>query len=257
MSLQNLFMDLINDWRVWSVIVVALICGIVRGFAGFGTGLIFMPLASALLGPKFAVVSVWIMDSWPTLTILPRALKQVDWSSVIPAIIGYALTVYLGVLLLLAMDPLVLRWCISILTIGFVVILVADIRYRGPRPSWLSAIVGGISGIFSGSTGIPGPPVITYWMASSKNAATIRANLLTFFAISEVMSGIALFAGNVFTWRTVIAGFIFIPFYIAGLFIGQNMFGLATEATYRRVALAIITASAIIGFPLLDGVLRG
>lgn len=256
MDLHDILLALVNDWRFWTVLAVALICGIVRGFAGFGTGLIYMPVTAALFGPKFAVASVWIMDSWPTLTIIPKALPNVDWKSVIPAVIGCALTIYLGVLLLLAMDPLLMRWCISVLTIAFVVILALNIRYQGKRPAWLSAIVGGVAGLFSGAAGVPGPPIITYWMASSKGAAVVRANLLIFFGFGEILSGIALFAGNIFTWKTIIAGCAFIPPYLIGLQIGQGMFGLATEITYRRVALAIIVASAIVGLPLLDSLLR-
>ena len=256
MAWYPMLMELMNDWRFWTIVLVALICGIVRGFAGFGTGLIFAPVSAALFGPKFTVAALWIMDSWPTLALIPKALQSVEWKSVIPAIIGCAVTVYLGVWLLITMDPLVLRWCISGLTIGFVLILAFNIRYHGPRPAWLSAIVGGLAGIFSGAAGVPGPPVITYWMASKKAAAVIRANLLIFFGFGEVLSGVALFAGNVFTWQTVIAGFAFIPTYLIGLLTGQAMFGLASEVTYRRVALAIIVASAIVGLPSLDEWLR-
>ena len=47
---------------------------IVRGFSGFGAGLIFMPVAAACLGPKPAAGILYIID---TLLILPFVAQAV------------------------------------------------------------------------------------------------------------------------------------------------------------------------------------
>ena len=240
----------------WAILATALIAGIVRGFSGFGTGMIFVPAASAIYSPKTAVVALWILDSLPTLVIVPKALPHVDWRSVIPAVIGYALLVRYGVAMLAGFDPLTMRWLISLVVFGFVLLLWSGWRYHGARPAWLSAGVGGIAGLFSGAAGLPGPPVIAYWMASNAAARTIRANLIAFFMLGEILSGIALYLADLFAIDALAIGAAAIPAYVGGLLAGQSLFGRASDEIYRRVAFLVILASATLGLPLIDGLLK-
>ena len=41
-----------------------------------------------------------------------------------------------------------------------------------------------------------------------------------------------------------------------GMFLGTRMFGLASDAMFRRVCLFLIAAAALISLPVLDSVLR-
>jgi uncharacterized membrane protein YfcA len=240
----------------WAILATALIAGVVRGFSGFGTGMIFVPAASAIYSPKTAVVALWVLDSLPTLIIVPKALPHVDWRTVIPAAVGYALLVRYGVAMLAGFDPQTMRWLISLLVFGFVLLLWSGWRYHGARPAWLSAGVGGIAGLFSGAAGLPGPPVIAYWMASNAAARTVRANLIAFFMLGEILSGIALYWADLFAVEAVAIGIAAIPAYVGGLLAGQSLFGRASEELYRRVAFMVILASATLGLPLLDRLLK-
>jgi hypothetical protein len=49
---------------------------------------------------------------------------------------------------------------------------------------------------------------------------------------------------------------VLLPAYTAGLYGGTKLFGLAKETTFRLICYLLIGASAIIGMPLLDGILR-
>jgi hypothetical protein len=46
------------------------------------------------------------------------------------------------------------------------------------------------------------------------------------------------------------------PAFGIGLWIGSHMFGLASEATFRRVCYAMIAAAAFVSLPIFDGLLR-
>src|SRR6056297_1412897 len=58
--------------------VVALLAGVVRGFSGFGTAMVYMPVAGQMLSPVAALVSLVIMDAIGPLAQVPRALRQVE-----------------------------------------------------------------------------------------------------------------------------------------------------------------------------------
>ena len=52
----------------------AFVAGLVRGFAGFGTAMIFLPIATQMLEPVWAVIVLILMDVIGPLPALPRAL---------------------------------------------------------------------------------------------------------------------------------------------------------------------------------------
>ena len=236
----------------YAVAALAALCGIVRGFAGFGAGMIFMPAMAAFYEPGIAVIALWIMDSLPSLPIVIPALKHVQWRTVLPLVFGYAVAVNLGVALLTRSDPMLLRWLLSLTVFVFVAVLWSRWTYKGPRPLWLSALVGGVAGIFGGAAQIPAPPILAYWMASNAPSSTIRANLIAFFALSSLLSGAAFFAGDVFTRQAVAIGVAVSPVYLAGLLVGARFFQSASDRFYRRVAFVIILTSAVAGLPLFD-----
>jgi hypothetical protein len=51
---------------VLAAIVAALLAGLARGFSGFGSALIFIPLASAALGPRVAAPLLVLVDNLTT-----------------------------------------------------------------------------------------------------------------------------------------------------------------------------------------------
>jgi uncharacterized protein len=58
----------------WLVLAAAL-AGLVRGFSGFGSGLVYMPVAGAVLPPAQAVAVLVVMDMIGPLANMPGALR--------------------------------------------------------------------------------------------------------------------------------------------------------------------------------------
>ena len=116
--------------------------------------------------------------------------------------------------------------------------------------------VGGVSGFLGGSTALSGPPVILYWMAMRTGAGLVRANLLVFLMAAEILAFTGFFLSGLLTGPAVSVGIVASPVYMVGLLVGARLFGLASEATYKRIALIIVLAAAVLAMPALDG-LRG
>ena len=66
------------------LLVAIFVAGIVRGFSGFGTGMIVGPIGAALFTPKLALVILLVMDTFPTIPLVLPALKKVVWREVYP-----------------------------------------------------------------------------------------------------------------------------------------------------------------------------
>jgi uncharacterized protein len=255
-SILDILNDLLGDPAFVWLMAIVLVAGIVRGFAGFGTGLIVSPACAALFSPQAALITLFILDLGPSNLLVLQAWKYVRWREVIPMSIGNALLFPAGLLFLKFGDPLLLRWAITIVVLAFVALLLSGFRYAGERKFPVSVAVGSMAGFLSGFAGIPGPPVILYWMAAAATHGVVRANLIMFFALGEIISGIGLWLGGIFALRYVLMGAIACLPYLLGLLLGSALFRLASERAYRTVAIVMVTAAAILSAPAPDAILR-
>ncbi|WP_235679102.1 TSUP family transporter [Aquibium microcysteis] len=246
----------VPDAALGVLLVTVLLAGIARGLSGFGTGMIVAPVAGALYGPQAAIVVIVIMDSLPVLPVTLPALRQARWRDVLPVAAGLFVMLPVGVLLLKAGDPVTLRWAISIAILACAAALWSGWTWRGPRNAAVAAGVGGLAGLLGGMASIPGPPVILYWLASGLPAALLRANLLTLFFLGEVLSIGNLWTAGLFDRGPVMLGIAAAPVYFAGLAIGARLYGLATEATYRRVTFGLIVTAAVLASPATESGVR-
>ncbi len=242
--------DFLAEPLFWIVALTALVAAVVRGFSGFGAGLIFMPIAAATLGPKPAAGILYIIDTILILPFVIKAMKRVDWPDVLPLGLGAVVAVPLGVVVLLRADPVLLRWGLSLAILVSIGALAAGLRYRGPTRVPLSLAVGALAGFMSGVAQIPGPPVLIYWLGRQVVSGTMRANAIVFFMFTTVVSGIAFLYGGIFTADVMAKSAALLPVYGIGIFAGSLLFGRASEATYRWIAYATILAAAVISMPV-------
>ena len=238
------------------VLIAVIIAGVARGFSGFGTGMIVAPVAAAMFSPQIALIILVVMDSWPAIVPTILARKKVQWSEVFPILIGFVVALPLGIAFIKFGDPVLLRWFISLVIFVSVTILWSGWQYRGPRNFPISASIGAMCGFLGGSTQIPGPPAIIYWMASKQGATVIRANILMLFFLTEFISMGGYYLGGLFTWQSALKGIAASPIFFLGILTGSKLFTLASEQTFRTITFLLIVCSALLSLPVLDGILR-
>lgn len=239
------------------LLAVTLAASLARGFSGFGAALIFIPLASALLGPRVAVPLLLVTDGIMAAGMIPGAVRKADRGEVGTMALGALVGVPLGTWVLTALDPLVLRWAIAALVAAMLALLLSGFRFRGhPRPP-LTVLVGLISGLFSGAAQVGGPPVVTYWLGGTVPASTVRANIVLFFAVTSVVGAVGYVWGGLITGRTLLLATLIAPVYGLGTWSGSRMFGLASDQTFRRICLGMIAVATLVSLPVLDPWLRG
>lgn len=233
--------------------VVTVLGALVRGFSGFGSAMIFVPVASALTSPQTAVVLLLLTDALVTLPMVVPAARRCVWREVLPLAGGALLTVPLGVHLLLVVDPVPMRWAICLLILVLVALLVSGWRWSRPPSRLRTALVGGVSGVTGGMTGLAGPPVILFWMAGHGGPATIRANIIVFFALTGLFNFVAYLVGGLLTAERVAGGLALIPIYGLALLAGIRLFRFASDRFFRLLAFGLCAFAALAGLPLLDG----
>jgi uncharacterized protein len=249
----QLFSAVIADPRFVYAVGIAALAGLVRGFSGFGSALIYMPLVSAVYGPRVAATTLVLIDTICALPFAIRAMPQCTWREVTPVTIAGAVTLPLGAALLVYLDPLLLRWFIAALVLIALAILAVGWRYRGKPTIAASLGVGALAGFGAGAAQIGAPPLLVYWLGGQNSAATVRANIMVYFIMQGTLSAIAYIYGGLFTAQIVALSILFgVPFAVL-LAVGAHWFHGSSDALYRRVAYIIIAVAGLISLPLFDG----
>lgn len=241
-----------QPWEIVALLVgTAFIAGLARGFSGFGAALLFVPMASAAVGPLLAAPILLVIDGLGSLPMLPWAWRHAERGTSFVLAMGAVLGVPLGMLALIGMEPVALRWGISLTIFGMIGLLASGWRYRG-RPHWAVTVgVGSISGFLSGAAQIGGPPVVAYLLGrEAASAQGLRANIVLYFAYASVWSAVLFFGTGLLSMQVVKLSLVIGPGYVAGTILGMRMFGLASQETFRRICYVLITAAAMIGLPL-------
>ncbi|MFC2969150.1 TSUP family transporter [Acidimangrovimonas pyrenivorans] len=231
----------------------AVVAGLVRGFAGFGSALIFMPFAGMVLPPFSALAVLATMDLVGPIPNLPRAWregapKEVAWMG-----LGLIATLPLGYLVLAAIPVAAFRTAVSLIALALLGLLISGWRHDLPASRPVLSAAGAVSGFLTGSTGIAGPPVILFLMAGRRTAADVRANLLLYLFLVDVGTLALMALVGRLSWSAVLVGAgLIVPFTLANI-AGAAMFRPGRERLYRRIANVIIAASALAGLPIWGG----
>jgi uncharacterized protein len=233
-------------------LAAALLAGLARGFSGFGSALIFIPLGSAALGPQVAAVVLLMVDNLTTLPLIPPAWRRAQRREVGLLAAGAVLGAPAGAWLLLRLDPALLRWGMCGLALAMLALLASGWRYRGQPAVPLSLGVGLASGFCSGAAQMGGPPVVAYWLGGAQPMALVRANIVLFFAASGVISSVTYLLAGLLSWGVLAIAVMVAPVYALGVWGGTRLFGLASEASFRRACFALIALAAVLGLPLWD-----
>jgi uncharacterized protein len=225
--------------------VVACIAGMVRGFAGFGAAMLMTPVFSALYGPAVGVALCLLLEIAVALPLVPKVWRLVDWRRIGLLLLAAAVGVPFGNLILTQVEPEPMRWAISAIVLGAVLLLASGWRFSGKPNAATTLAAGATSGFLNGLSGMAGPPIAFYYLAGKDTAAQVRANLTTYFVFVDLLA-IAVFASrDLIGWSTGVHGLVLAPAVILGGLIGERLFPLASEAFYRRLALGLLVGVAI------------
>lgn len=237
-------------------VLIALAAGVVRGFSGFGSALIFVPLISALYDPARATPVFAVIDAALMAPMALRAFRRCDWPEVAPMAAATAAFTPVGVYALVVIEPVVLRWAIAAAVAVTLALLASGLRYRGRPPVAATLAVGAAAGVLGGAAQISGAPVAAFWLAGPGERGMIRANMIAVFAlVSFVTLGSLLMAG-LLTAEVLRLSLWLGPTYGLGIFLGARRFVGATDAGYLRAAYAVILLAAALSAPVWDGVWR-
>jgi uncharacterized membrane protein YfcA len=235
-----------------AALVAALLAGLARGFSGFGSGLIFMPIASAALGPRVAVASLLIFDFLVAGLPVLRKIRDIEIRGLLPVAIGISLFTPVGGWIAAHGNPVVIRWCLSAVVFLAIALLTAGLKWHGRETLPVALAVGALSGTLGGMAALSGIVIVIYWLGRDIAPDRLRRNMFTLLLLTAVVQAATFALNGMLTEQVFAIAILMLVPYIAGTWAGSMVFTWASPQTFRKIVYVMILCSGVIGLPLFD-----
>lgn len=223
----------------------AILSGMVRGFSGFGAGLVMTPLLALVYGPVDAVVIMMMTVVVGGMQMVPAALPIATKRDLVPIGIACLFATPVGTYVLVTSDPDFMRRFIGGFVLISALIMLMGWSYTGRRNARISFGAGIVSGFANGAGGVGGPPVTLYLISSDEPAAVKRANIAIASTLQAILTVVPLAVSGVISNELLLrSAALLIPF-VGAIILGGRLFRKANDRVYRLVALWLLV---IIGF---------
>jgi uncharacterized membrane protein YfcA len=230
---------------------VSLVAGLVYGFAGFGSALIFIPLATLVLPPAVAIAAFSFSALASLVTVVPGAWRVADRRAVAVMLAASILVTPLGVLVLRLAPEEAVRTIVAVLTLATLAALLAGWRVPVGAGRRARVGIGALSGLAGGATGLNGPPVILFNLGTEgQPVAVTRANLALFLTLSSLAILPQLWAQGLLPARAVGLGAVLFFPYALGTWAGTRVFRPERAGLYRAIAYALIGTAGVAALPI-------
>ncbi|MEL0210045.1 MAG: TSUP family transporter, partial [Novosphingobium sp.] len=180
--------------------LAAFVAAFVRGLAGFGMAILLVPLIGLVIPPGEAVV---VSNMVGLLIGLVGARKVWNAGEKSAGVIGgiAMLLTPLGLLVLFATPPGLARVLIAAVALAAFLLVLLPSRGGAAPGSVETGLTGVASGLLTGFAGMPGPPVVPYYLRRPIPREVARASMLTVFLLTSIASTVAALALRLASWR--------------------------------------------------------
>jgi hypothetical protein len=151
----------------------------------------------------------------------------------------------LGMLALAATGPDLARLLIALIALSaFFAILLP--RRSAAQPGMVAtASVGVISGMMTGYAGMPGPPVVPYYVGRDIPRETAKTSMLLIFTIAGTAGLASGMVVGLMAWRLALLSLLLFPAVLLGNWLGAKASGAISDPVWRAFVGVVLGAAAI------------
>lgn len=226
-------------------VLAALAAAYVRGLAGFGMAILLVPVLGLAIPPAEAVVTANWLGIFIGLVGLRAIVAASERSALVISGLAMAATP-VGVWLLARTDPALARFLIAIVALGAFVLVLLPKRPHDHVPGVAETGATGIAcGILTGFAGMPGVPVVPFYLRRVIAPQLARASMMTIFLATSVAGVGSAVVLRVATWRELVLALALFPAVLLGNWLGTKSFGKVSDRAWRIFTGVVLGAAAV------------
>ena len=227
-------------------LLASFVGGVTSGIAGFALGLVVSGVWLHIITPvQTATLIVFYALATQSVAIW-KLRHALSWRGVAPFIIGGAVGIPLGTLLLTYIDPAIARIGVGVLIVLYAAYGLARPEFKAIKAGTAAdVVVGVLNGLLGGLTGLVGIIVTIWcqWRGWAKDAQ--RTVFQPVMLASAAMTAVSLGVAGAITIETVKLYLLGLPALLAGLWCGFRLYGKLDDAAFRKVILWLLLVSGM------------
>lgn len=227
-------------------VLIGFVAGAVRGYAGFGSGMVMAPLLTLMWGPVGAISVLNIVGVVGSSPLAFSCLKNANWRDLRPILLTGVIFVPIGGVMLVLIDPDIVTRIIAVAILGAALLQLTGWRYTGPRGVIPSGIAGSISGWIDGISTVGGPVAVIYFIALPDGPRVQRANITLTVYSHGVLLFLTLVVAGTFSVTTVIWASLILPPFLLGVYSGARLFQFFSEKLFRWIVLGLLIGLSLL-----------
>lgn len=233
----------VNLAAVIFFICIVLIASILQTSTGFGFSIMATPLLLLLFFPQEAIQINIILSLIISLSLIRSIRNEVDLLLLKRLILSSVFGVPFGILIYILININAFKIGVAVLLLALTVLLICNFRVRQTRNR--DYLTGGLSGLFTTSIGMPGPPLLLYFTGTDTGKNKLRATTLAFYLFIYLISLITqiIFTGtSMLIWKSSLYA---VPAVLLGLFIGQFIYKWINQRIFRVFTYILLSCTGI------------
>ena len=246
----NFVRSLLQDWvllelqhLLWIVLCVA-IAAFAQSLAGFGFGLLSVPMMALVLAPRDAIVVSVLVASVSTTTQAIADRRFTEWKTVRRlSYLSYAGMPF-GLILFNVVSERALRFGLGAVVLVATVLIVRKFQIPADARGY-DWVLGFVSGVLNTSTSTNGPPLVFLMKSRSMDASTFRATLNTIFSIANIGALILFFGSGKMNHDNVLGALVALPSLAISLRIGYAMRRHVKEELFTTLVASLMMLSGV------------
>jgi uncharacterized membrane protein YfcA len=227
----------LSFWLFGAAIIT--VAYLVRGIAGFGSGLIAIPLLALYVPLTLVVPLVVFLDYVASASHGLKDRFHVQWKQLWPLLPFSAIGVAAGIYLFQTIDTVMLAQALGVFVIFYALYtLFMKDSDKAPSSLW-AAPVGLLGGLVGTLFGTGGPFYVVYLKHRGLSKTEFRATFATIFLLDGAVRLLGYLTSGYFNSDWMILTAIALPIMAVGLFIGGQIHTRISARTFQ-VAISVL-----------------
>ncbi len=224
----------------WALAILAL-AFFIRGIAGFGSGLIAIPLLALLFPLPLVVPVMALLDYLAAATHGIRHRQRIVWRDILPLIPFTLAGVLTALYLLRNLDTESLNTALGVFVLLYALYSLSGLRPRRAHTRIWAIPAGVIGGLVSALFGTGGPFYVIYLQLRGLDKTAFRASIATVFLIDGGMRISGYFITGLAGLDIILLTLAALPVMLLAMYAGGHVHtGISQQAFSRLISLLLI-----------------
>ncbi len=217
----------------------------VRGIAGFGSGLIAIPLLAQVLPLTVVVPAIGLLDYLGSLTHGAQHRSAIRWRELVPLLPFTLLGVLIALYLFKRVDGDALRRALGLFVVAYALYTLLTRRTPGAGSRLWAVPGGGLGGLVGTLFGTGGPFYVIYLGLRGLGKTEFRATIATVFLIDGAARIVGYLGAGFYGGDVLLLAGLSLPLMAAGMVAGGRVHTGITQAQFQKGIGVLLLGSGL------------